>query len=131
MRTTLPTTLRGSICCAIKRNVIFQHEVENRQHLMCYRDYGPLLAASRNASRNRVWNMHPVFRVADHAHCTRVVRRYELPCVVWLPFFIPALSRLPGHNPAQLAVFSAVGNVVKSTPVSAKMLAAASWPTPG
>src|ERR1700678_4131505 len=62
-----------------------------------------------DSSRNRVWNMHPVFRVADHAHCTRVVRRYELPCVVWLPFFIPALSRLPGHNPAQLAIFSAVG----------------------
>jgi len=56
-----------------------------------------------DSSRNRVWKMHPVFRVADHAHCTRVVRRYELPCVVWLPFFIPALSRLPGHNPAQLA----------------------------
>src|SRR5260370_33498115 len=68
-----------------------------------------------DSSRNRVWNMHPVFRLADHAHCTRVVRRYELPCVVWLPFFIPALSRLPGHNPAQLAIFSAVGNVVRST----------------
>jgi hypothetical protein len=47
VRTTLTTTLRGSIGCAIKRNVIFQHEVEDRQHLMCYRDYGALLAASR------------------------------------------------------------------------------------
>jgi hypothetical protein len=47
VRTTLTTTLRGSIRCAIKRNVIFQHEVEDRQHLMCYRDYGALLAASR------------------------------------------------------------------------------------
>jgi hypothetical protein len=69
--------------------------------------------------------------VAAHADWTSVERRYGLPFVVWLPFRIPALSRFPGQSPAQLAILSAVGNVDRSVPVSAKMLAAANCPIPG
>jgi hypothetical protein len=40
-----------------------------------------------------------------------------------------ALSRLPEHKPAQLAIWSMVGKESRSVPVSAKIVAAESWPT--
>src|SRR5262249_24356326 len=61
----------------------------------------------------------------------QLVRRYGLPFVVWLRFRIPALSRLTGQSPAQLAICSTVGNDDKSVPVSARIAAAASCPMPG
>src|SRR6201997_5627512 len=90
--------------------------------------FGPRLGAS---SRNLNWNIQPRFLGAAHADWTRVERKYGLPFVVWLPLLVPALSRFPGQSPAQLAIFSAVGKVDRSVPVSSQMLAAAGWPIPG
>ena len=46
MRTALATALLGWILNAEKGNVISQHEIENRWHLVGYCDYGAFLAAT-------------------------------------------------------------------------------------
>src|SRR5262249_26550237 len=67
--------------------------------------------------------------------------RYEPALIVkkvyWLPLVVrplrrfPALWSLPGHRPAQLARWPAVGNAAMSVPSSATITSAAPLPRPG
>ena len=55
----------------------------------------------------------------------------RLPLVVRPVRRLPALWLLPGHTPAQLARWPAVGNCAMSAPISATITSAARRPTPG
>jgi hypothetical protein len=47
------------------------------------------------------------------------------------PFLNPRAFPIAWDKPAQLAICSGVGNAARSAPVSAKIVAAESWPIPG
>src|SRR5438093_6588014 len=61
----------------------------------------------------------------------RLVRSHLLPFRVFPLRRFPALSSLPGHMPAQLARWPAVGNTAMSVPISARMVSAVRRWTPG
>jgi hypothetical protein len=75
MCAALAPTLLGCSFSTQKRDVVLQHAIENYQHLMGYRHDRAFWPRRGDSSRNRVWNIHPLFRVAAHAHCTSVVRK--------------------------------------------------------
>src|SRR5437868_5660564 len=70
-------------------------------------------------------------RAAAHATWTSVDRSHWLPLVVLPLRRLPALWSLPGHIPAQLARWPALGNFDMSVPISATITSAARDPTPG
>ena len=82
--------------------------------------FWPRLGASSQEISTGI--LEPRFLAGAQEYWTRVERKYGLPFVVWLPFLVPALSRFPGQSPARLAIFSAVGKMDRSVPVSAKTL---------
>ena len=73
---------------------------------------------------------HPAL-LAAYAASVRVTRSQGLPLRVLPVLRWPALSWLPGHIPAQLAKWPAVGKRPMSVPISAGMTSADQRPPPG
>src|SRR5690606_16116139 len=63
-------------------------------------------------------------RLAPHAHCTSIIRRYLFPWRVFRPLIFPALWSFLGRSPAQPTKFDAVWKYAMSAPTSAMILAA-------
>ncbi len=71
-----------------------------------------------------------VVRAADSAASVSAVRSHGFPFRVVPGRCFPALSLFPGHTPAQLARWPAVGKAVMSAPISAMITSAVRLFTP-
>ncbi len=78
-------------------------------------------------AENRVF----LVRAAAQAHSHRIAFSMLLPERTLVRFFLPALSKLPGHTPAQAAMACSFVNCSISVPISAITMDADCSLTPG
>jgi hypothetical protein len=108
MSTAFSAPLLASILRAAKTHAVFEHAVQNEKHEMSHRGLRAFHLALALAAESVPEKQSPACgSLPRRIERERFVSRdcYEL----FVGFCIPALSRLPGHKPAQLAICSAVG----------------------